>query len=109
MARRLPKQVRVLGMRIFVETQPELEFENEHGEPHKAYGMFFPGYPGIVLNTDNGPERMKYTLVHEVLHAIVNQTNILTEDEEALVSRMAPALLDFIRDNKAAVAYLQES
>ena len=31
------------------------------------------------------------------------------EDEEELVGRLAPVLLDFIRANRGAIAYLQES
>jgi hypothetical protein len=111
--RRLPKQVRLLGQRITVGLVPELTHaaEDEQGDLmyHAAYGIFSPQEPVIWLDSENGSERMKATFLHEVLHAAIDISHQSIDDEEVVVGMLAPLLLDFIRANKAAVAYLQES
>lgn len=114
--RRLPSVVRIGGFRLPVIKVENLTFEVEgHGdedvERHRAYGLFDPNQMDISLDPANGAERLKGTLVHEVLHVAINVARLQMphEDEEEFVSRMAPLLLDFLRQNKAAVAYLQEN
>lgn len=109
--RRAPKHVRILSQRIAVEFVEGLTHEGDDDEhAHRAYGVFDPGVPGIALDKASGPERTKVTLVHECLHAMLNTSKLdEVEDEEELVGRLAPVLLDFIRANRGAIAYLQES
>lgn len=110
--RRLPKFLRIGGMKVGVLVLPQLVHEAEDGtHAHRAYGVFDPGAPLIWLDTESGPERRKATLVHETLHAILNtaRMELAADDEEQMVGRMAPLVLDFIRTNRGAIAYLQES
>lgn len=109
MARRLPKFLRVSGMRIPVREEMGLEHQHEHGS-FSAYGVYDPGIQSISLDMLMSPERRKVTLVHEALHAMLNASNIVLEedDEEMLVGRMAPQLLNFLRSNESAILYLQE-
>jgi hypothetical protein len=81
--------------------------EDENG--HRAYGVFDPSQPDIWLDKASGPERTKSTLVHESLHCMLSLAHIEVEHEEELVSRLSPILLDFLRANRGAIAYLQES
>lgn len=110
--RRQPKHVRILGQRIAVSTVENLMHESdEEGDDHghRAYGVFDPSLPAIYLDKASGVERTKVTLVHESLHAMLNTSKLdNVEDEEDLVSRLSPVLLDFIRANKGVIAYLQE-
>lgn len=114
--RRLPKFIRVLSTKVTVVAVDNLYHDN--GDPedphqfHRAYGVYTPQMPVIQLDTLNGRERMKGTLLHEALHAMVDAAHIRgldKEEEEVLVGRLSPILLDFIRSNRAAIAYLQES
>lgn len=112
--RRLPKYIRIMGQKVSVQgtkglTVPVTDAAGDEHD-HNAYGVYLPGYPGIVLDTDFGPERVKVTLVHEVVHAILNAGRLdMGEDEEEFVGRVSPLILDFIRSNRGAIAYLQES
>lgn len=54
----------------------------------------------ITINKDAAIEVKLATLVHECLHAIFNLTEIETDKEERIVSRLTPALIDFFRTNK---------
>lgn len=118
MARRLPKSIRVMGTRIGVGVIEQLTIpadhehpveEGESADPHRAYGVYEGDLPIIWLDKDSGPERTKVTLVHESLHAMLNIARIdSVNGEEELVSRLAPVLFAWLRENKAAVAYLQE-
>ena len=108
--RRLPKFVRIMGQRMLITVVPDLVHKgtgDEHDE--RAYGVFYPDDPGIWLDKANGAERTKVTLVHECLHAMLNTSQFYDLPEEEVVSRMAPLLLDFIRANRGAIAYLQEN
>lgn len=108
--RRLPKFVRILGLKVEVIKAPELIHTDDHGHEQSAFGEFDHWSPAIAIDTTAGTERQKATLVHEVLHAAINlgEVGSVTTEEE-LVTKLAPLLHDFIRNNRAAVAYLQES
>ncbi len=65
----------------------------------------------IRIESESGPETIRQTFVHETLHALLagigirDQLNM--EQEEALVKRLAPALVLFIRQNPKALAYIR--
>lgn len=102
-------------MKVVIVKQDDLIHDNESGDEddrfHRAYGVYDPAGPIIWLDTASGPERMKATLVHESLHALINAAHMAMDpaDEEEMVGRLAPIILDFIRVNRGAVAYLQEN
>lgn len=63
----------------------------------------------ILLEPTQTEPRMRDTLLHEVLHTLTTLTGLdmeLGQDEEGMVNRMAPALLDVMRRNPQLVAYL---
>lgn len=64
----------------------------------------------IVLDPGNAPAMQRQTLTHEVLHCITERSGLTTEmsqaEEEKLVRRIAPALLDLLRSNDELVRYL---
>lgn len=78
-------------------------------------GRFHHPHQVIQLNPDQGPGRLKETLVHEILHGVVRHcgyNDVISngsgqpETEEQLVDRLAPVLLDLLRSNPALVVYL---
>ena len=112
--RRLPKFLRIGALRTIVTVEENLHVDGD--DPHdvgpvRAYGVFDPAIPIITLDSANGSERMKHTLVHESLHAMLSSAHVLMDpdDEEAMVGRLTPVLLGFLRSNVGAVLYLQES
>jgi hypothetical protein len=109
--RRLPKAMRILGVRYTVAAHAHIE----HPEQGLLYGSMEPDTFAIsILDLNHvSLERQKQTFLHECLHALLLQAGLdvsfdSTAEEEELVRRLAPALLGLLRDNKAAIAYLQE-
>ena len=108
--RRTPRFVRVLGQRVGIRLIKDLTHEDAGSEPTPAYGVFDPAVPIIWLDRPSGSERRKVTLVHECLHAMLSVAHIYgVDNEEELVGRLSPILLDFIRANRSTIMYLQES
>jgi hypothetical protein len=69
----------------------------------------------IELLPGQGPDYERDTLLHEVLHAVVFNTNLRSmegwrEDgrEEAIVQALAPVLLQVLRENPRLIDYLLE-
>jgi hypothetical protein len=82
--------------------------EGEWDHEHAAYGVYYPNTSVIHLDSGNGRNRMKVTLMHESLHAMLDAAHVTVPDEEDVVGILAPLLVDFIRGNRAATAYMQE-
>lgn len=106
--RRLPSVLRVLSLRVPISTTTDLEHETVEGHSHPAWGLFDPDHFSIQLREGDGHERRKVTLMHEMLHAMLSAGSISGESEEALVTSLAPVMLNVLRENTALVAYLQE-
>jgi hypothetical protein len=68
----------------------------------------------IVITTDLGHDRLREVFLHESLHAIKDATGLSrdilgdAESEEAFCKRLAPVLLQWLRDNGAAVAWMRQ-
>lgn len=66
----------------------------------------------VLVREHLAPDVERETLVHETLHAVVNQTNLrsgeMPKDEESLVSALSPLVTAWIRDNPRLMAWLQE-
>lgn len=113
--RRTPKRFRVSGHMVEVRVVDHLTHDNGHDDPDMrfsaAYGIYDPSEMAVYLTREMSVERQKNTLVHEALHAMLDipHTNDNIETEEELVGKLATTLLDFIRQNKALVSYLQET
>lgn len=117
---RMPQFVTLLTQRIAVVRVEGLHHPsepNEFGESHahRAYGVYEEATQVISIDKGLKFERARETFLHENLHAMLamNQVDSLLEGQsqglgEHVVSATAPVLLAWMRDNPAAVAWLQE-
>jgi len=108
-----PGVVRVMGQRFTVSQRTELTVEDVHGNQIEGcIGVCDVNSNTIGIVSTLGPERERETLLHECLHAISSKMGYTLErsddEDEALVKRMAPILLDFLRSNPRVIAYLVE-
>jgi len=83
--------------------------ERSHGEA--LMGVFVADECEIALCPTLQDQQRRSVLLHECLHALVDQTALdgdllAGEAQEQLVSRLTPALLDMLRRNPELVAYL---
>lgn len=62
----------------------------------------------IYVSSTAGEERRREVLLHEILHACIESHSVSHEDEEMLVTEVAPVLLDVLRQNPHLVKYLTE-
>ena len=70
----------------------------------------------ITVSAHLDAEPMREVVVHELLHALTEYTGLYqdledpdaTVNDEQLVGRLAPALVDLLRSNPMLVAWLQE-
>ncbi len=64
----------------------------------------------IILRPDQSASMLADSVLHEVLHAITSVTGIANDlghdDDEAMVNRLSPALLDALQRNPTLTAYL---
>jgi hypothetical protein len=108
-ARRLPKSIRIASHRIGIGKAENLHHHDHNdGSVAKAYAVSDLDDLFIWLDDQLGPERQKVSLLHEVLHMGLGVARIDIDNEEEFVTKLAPMLFSFLRENKAAVAYLQE-
>lgn len=108
-----PRTVRIAGQRIRVTLHDELHVLKADGTPVEgAIGCCDLVHDEIGLANYLGPERERETLLHECLHGLLGKMGYTLErsddEEEALVKRLSPLLLDFIRSNPRLVAYLSQ-
>ncbi len=80
--------------------------------PSDHWGMTDKARQVVALSPDQSDQRTRLTLLHEILHALADITNLDGIDpsvEERLVTQLAPALLDLLRENPGLVAYLTDT
>jgi hypothetical protein len=57
----------------------------------------------ILMQANNPPDVMIETLLHESMHAMWAQTNLLktfsSDEQEAIIYAMTPRIMAFLRDN----------
>lgn len=79
-------------------------------EQSDLYGYTHHGRLTISLAPDILATKQQEVLLHETLHCITEQAGITAElgpkDEERIVDRLAPLLLDTLRSNPTLVDYL---
>jgi len=100
----MTRQVKV-GHRVYeiaFVTNGDIEADGHWGECDKRRG--------IIRVASNGRPRdaQAETLVHEILHALIEDTGREWDDdeEELIVSRLSPRLTAFVRDNATLVGEL---
>lgn len=88
-------------------------------EADVTYGQSDMRDSTILLSPEQSAGQLRDTMLHEVLHCVMDQTNIrhggdkalipTGDDEERLIHALSPALLAVLRDNPRLIAFLLES
>lgn len=64
----------------------------------------------IALETEQGEDKFRVTLMHELLHAIISEAGLQDvldgNQEERVVKRMAPILRQVLKDNPRVYTFL---
>lgn len=76
-----------------------------------ADGLYVPDRQVILLHSGCGPDKMRATLVHEILHAMIDILGLNEEKEfkeESLVSGLTAAWYHFLREpgNRDVLAFI---
>ncbi|MFZ4431667.1 MAG: hypothetical protein ACOYOQ_00570 [Microthrixaceae bacterium] len=75
--------------------------------PSDLYGACDKSHHVISLHPNQSGDRLRATLLHEVIHALCDVAAVDDDKaEEAVATRLAPLLLDVLRDNPRLVEYL---
>jgi hypothetical protein len=75
--------------------------------PPDLFGQCDKGQHVIALHPHQSPDRLRATLVHEVLHALCDLTGVDDDKgEESIATALAPALLGVLRANPRLVEWL---
>lgn len=104
-----PSQIRILHLTIPVVWDAARLLRITENEGEALHGIY---QQNTIYVSPAGPEpRKKETLLHEILHAIIDQTALATgplsgDNEEIVVRTLAPLLLHTLQNNKAIVRYL---
>jgi hypothetical protein len=107
-----PSKVRILHRTIPIRWSASHinRASREEGEP--LYGIYRGGE--IIVSPDN-PDIEKETLLHETLHAIIDQTALATDggpltgdNEEQVVRTLSPLIYHTLRTNAQLVKWLIE-
>ncbi len=53
----------------------------------------------IEINTNRAVQKQEETFIHEVLHGIIRERNLVLENEEMIVEEIGKGLYQFIKDN----------
>lgn len=100
-----PRVVRILGQRIEVKTVANVNKaigHEGHDDPSQA-GNANMAFGLVHVSKHQSPDQLADTYLHELLHIMLM---FVLHDDEQLVMRLAPVLLDFMRSNPRAVEYL---
>lgn len=107
----VPAEASVGYLTVRIETSPDavLRAFAEHNEV--LYGRYDERTATIMVDTNCHLDVLKETLVHELLHAIIKQTNstMSDDDEESLVRSLSPLLYGVLKNNPQLVDYLMTS
>lgn len=74
------------------------------------YGRTHPKLTLIQINDEVAKSQQRDTLLHELLHAAINETHLSfsTEAEEEVIRVVTPLLLGILRENPKVVRWLRE-
>ena len=107
------RSVRILGQKVDVVIVEDLEVTTG-SVTSGANGAYSNTHNLIELDKGQSPERMRVTLMHECLHALLDAggiddlLNAHHDDlDEQVVGRLAPLMFSWLRENPTALAYLK--
>jgi len=93
-----PDVINLLGYDINVRFKPMILVDNA-----TALGTYIQDKTEIQLKSNMSKSAERNTLLHELLHAILQEYEL---DSEELVRIVTPALLNLLRSNPKLIAYL---
>lgn len=93
-----PDVVRLLGSEVVINKRPIVIVENE-----SVLGTYLESKTEIQIRNNLSPSAQRNTVLHELIHAILQEYE---QDSEELVRILTPALLAMLRDNPALVEFL---
>lgn len=100
----LPPSIEVGPFTYLVRTDLAAQAELSNAE---SVGLTLADRCEILISLEQAPQRMRATLLHEVLHACADLAGLEDDaSEEEWASRLAPALLQVLTQNPRVLAYL---
>jgi hypothetical protein len=107
-----PTKIRILHRTITIRWDPAHIVRATHDEGEPLHGIY---RNGEILIAPAHDDAEKETLLHETLHAIIDQTALATDGaplagaaEEQVVRTLSPLLFHTLRTNPAFVRWLVE-
>jgi hypothetical protein len=102
---RFPDSFTVLGQRVAVTSHRKIKLKDE-----RCLGVTDNDRQRVTISRDQSDDKIRETFLHEMLH-IVNglagaRLDFTKAQEETLVKRTAPILLDALRSNPDVVKFL---
>lgn len=92
----MPSTVKILGQKWRVRYSPNLCIERG------LLGLCLSDKRMVLVDSEQAPESMVDTLMHEVIHSCIAMTpmaNMDQEQNEALVRSLTPAFISLLRSN----------
>jgi hypothetical protein len=78
--------------------------------PNSLYGVCDKSEQKISLHTDQSDQRLRLSLLHEVLHALCDLANLDDDPvEERIVTQLSPVLLAVLLENPKLTSFLLHS
>lgn len=105
---KLPKHI-ILAPRVM-----EIRFDDKLSEAAGVLGAAMADTEIILLDPAQGPNVMRDTVLHEILHVLFGQAvspklGVTIDQEEQIVAGMSPHLLNFLRNNAECVIWMVKS
>jgi hypothetical protein len=105
----MPSVVKLMAQRIPVVRTNQIIHEDSNGHRMEAWGLWDADSQTILMRKGQAPDRERTTFLHENLHALVSFGGLdVCQNEEDMVTRLAPLMLCWMRENPRALAYLTE-
>ncbi len=86
-----------------------IKLVKELGEPEELDGVTDTAGSRLLIKKDLSPSRMRETVMHEILHAIWDVTNLPKAYEEKVIMRLSPILLDTLQRNPEVTSWFRRS
>jgi hypothetical protein len=106
----MPTRTRVLGQRFTVALHKDLAFDHPEQGVVGCLGICDADAQHIAIDPDQSADRLRETYLHEHIHAMLSlagmRDTLGSSREERVVKRLAPILLQFLRDNPAVYSFL---
>lgn len=108
----MPKTVQVGGRPIKVKITDKIVANDGPGKYMDAAGTSNWKGQLIQIVASHGPDEVADTFVHEAIHMMIASVGLADDilegkvDEEKIVLRLTPALLNFVRDNPKSIEYI---